>query len=81
MSRPKAYQPGTVSDWHGLTYRTALPVLVKDGPWATSGNDPGDLLCPATQSGNLGECFLQKWWKTCRWPAKVWITPAGAHKR
>lgn len=34
MSSP-TYQHGIESDWHGITYRMAVPALVKDGRWAT----------------------------------------------
>ena len=35
MGRPKTYQPGTRSNWHGLTCRVAVPALAKDRRWTT----------------------------------------------
>lgn len=55
MERPSTYQPGTVSDWHGLTYRVAVPAQTKDGRWSTKVY----LLAPNGKSLNKGGLILR----------------------
>lgn len=55
MGRPSTYQPGKISDWHGLAYRVAVPAQAKDGRWSTKVY----LLAPNGKSLNTGGLVLR----------------------